>query len=95
MHGGREAQLIFFFLARGSFSLQPLIRLKALYLASLMSPVLKPYSKQTKEVTAGTSTSSDVSDRNMFIHDICSSRGEDFTLPFLKKQDMKSHTVRE
>ena len=39
---GRETQLIFFILARASFS-----RMKTLYLASLMSDVLKPYNKQT------------------------------------------------
>ena len=44
---GREAQLIFI-LARGSFSLPPLMRMKTLYLASLMSDVLKSYNKQTQ-----------------------------------------------
>ena len=42
---------------RGSLSLPPLMRTKTLYLATLMSEVLKPYNKQTQEVTAGTSTS--------------------------------------
>ena len=48
-HGAwrREAQLIFFILARGSFSLSPLMHMKALYLVSLMSEVLKSYRKQT------------------------------------------------
>ena len=36
----REANLVFFILARGSLSLPPLLRMKALYLASLMSDVL-------------------------------------------------------
>ena len=45
---GREAQLIFFILARGSFSLPPFMRMKALYIASLMSEVLKSYNKQTQ-----------------------------------------------
>ena len=42
----REAQLIFFILARSSFSLPPLMHMKALFLASLMSEVLKSYNKQ-------------------------------------------------
>ena len=52
---GREAQLIFFILARSSFSLPPLMRMKALYLASLMCIFygndvgLKSYNKQTRE----------------------------------------------
>ena len=45
---GREAQLIFFILARSSFSLPPLMRMKALYLASLMSEILKSCNKQTQ-----------------------------------------------
>ena len=45
---GREAQLIFFILARVSFSLPQLMCMKALYLASLMSEVLKSYNKQTQ-----------------------------------------------
>ena len=44
---GREAQLIFFILARASLSLPPFMHTKALYLASLMSEVLKSY-KQTQ-----------------------------------------------
>ena len=38
---GREAQLIIFILAGGSFSLPPLMRMKALYLTSLMSKVVQ------------------------------------------------------
>ena len=45
---GREPQLIFFILARGSFSLPPVMRMKVLCLASLMSEVLKAYNKQTQ-----------------------------------------------
>ena len=45
---GGEAQLIFFILAKGSFSLPPLMRMKALYLALLMSEVLKSYNNQTQ-----------------------------------------------
>ena len=44
---GREAQLIFFILAGGSFSLPPLKCMKALYLALVMLEVLKLYNKQT------------------------------------------------
>ena len=44
---GRETQLIFV-LAKGSFSLPPFMRMKALLLASLMWEVLKPYNKQTR-----------------------------------------------
>ena len=49
-HGGREAHLIliFFRLARRSLPLPSLMRMKA----------LNPYSKQTKAVTPGMSTSS-------------------------------------
>ena len=97
VRGGREAPLVFSILARGSFSLSPLMRLKALYLASLMSQVLKPYCKQTNDVTAGTSTSSDVSDRNA-ITCLCTasaSNNEGLHLALSKKQDVKSHPVRE
>ena len=39
------------------------MRIKALYLASFMSDVVKPYIEQTNDVTPGISTSMDVSDR--------------------------------
>ena len=45
---GREAQLIFFILVRGSLSLPPLVSTKALCLALVMSEVLKLYNKQTQ-----------------------------------------------
>ena len=61
-HGGREAQLIFFRLARRSLPLPSLMRMKALYLASTILDVLNPYSKQTKAVIPGMSTSSVVRD---------------------------------
>ena len=63
LHGGREAQLRFLIVARGYFSSPPLMRMKALYLASFMSDVVKPYIEQTNYVTPGMSTSMDVSDR--------------------------------
>ena len=44
----REAHLIFFILAKGSFSLPPRMRTKALYIASLVSEVLKSCNKQTQ-----------------------------------------------
>ena len=56
--GGREEQLILCSLERGPLSTPLLIRLKALYLASFMSDVVKLYSEQMKNVTAGMSTSS-------------------------------------
>ena len=39
------------------------MRMKALYLASFMSDVVKPYIEQTNDVTPGMSTSMDMSDR--------------------------------
>ena len=45
----------YFHMARRSLPLPSLMRMKALYLASTISDVLNPYSKQTK---AGMSTSS-------------------------------------
>ena len=44
----REAQLIFFILARSSFSLPPLKRMKALCLALVMSGAFILYNKQTQ-----------------------------------------------
>ena len=45
---GREAKLIFFIFAWRSFSFPPLMLMKAVYLASLKSEVLKSYNKQTQ-----------------------------------------------
>ena len=63
LHGGREAQLLFLIVARGYFSSPSLMRMKALYIASFISDVVKPYIEQTNDVTPGMSTSMDVSDR--------------------------------
>ena len=65
LHGGREAQLLFLIVARGYFSSPPLMRMKALYLASFMSDVVKPNIEQTNDVTPGMSTSMDVSHRKV------------------------------
>ena len=98
LHGGREAQLLFLIVARGYFSSSPLMRMKALYLASFMSDVVKPYIEQTNDVTpAGISTSMDVSDRKAVTcqSDIsATSRWNGFNFPFLKKHNVKSQPPR-
>ena len=83
LRGGREAQLLFLIVARGYFSSPPLMRMKALYLASFISDVVKPYIEQTNDVTPGMSTSMDVSDRK-----------NGFNVPFLKKLNVKSQPPR-
>ena len=57
---GRKRRAVDFVcsLERGPLSTSMLIRLKALYLAPFMSDVVKLYSEQMKNVTAGMSTSS-------------------------------------
>ena len=97
LHGGREAQLRFLIVARGYFSSPPLMRMKALYLASFMSDVVKPYIEQTNDVTPGMSTSMDVSDRKAVTcqSDIsATSRWNGFNVPFLKKHNVKSQQPR-
>ena len=97
LHGGREAQLRFLIVARGYFSSPPLMRMKALYLASFMSDVVKPYIEQTNDVTPGMSTSMDVSDRKAVTcqSDIsATSRWNGFNFPFLKKHNVKSQQPR-
>ena len=92
LHGGREAQLLFMIVARGYFSSPPLMRMKALYLASFMPDVVKPYIEQTNDVTPGMSTSMDVSDRKAVTcqSDIsATSRWNGFNFPFLKKHNVK------
>ena len=96
LHGGREAQLLYLIVARGNFSSPLLMRTKALYLASFMSNVVKPYIEQTNDVTPGMSTSMDVSDRKTVtcLSDISAmSRWNGFNFPFLKKHDVKSQPV--
>ena len=97
LHGGREAQLLFLIVARGYFSSPPLIRMKALYLASFMTDVVKPYIEQTYDVTPGMSTSMDVGDRKAItsLSDIsATSRWNGFNFPFLKKHNVKSQPPR-
>ena len=97
LHGGREAQLRFLIVARGYFSSSPLMRIKALYLASFMSDVIKPYIEQTNDVTPGMSTSMNVSDRKAVTcqSDIsATSRWNGFNFPFLKKHNVKSQQPR-
>ena len=53
LHGGREAQLLFLIVARGYFSSPSPMRTKAVYLASCMPDVVKPYIEQTYDVTPG------------------------------------------
>ena len=97
LHGGREAQLIFLIVARGSFSSPPLMCMKALYLASFMSDVVKTYIEQTNYVTPGMSNSMDVSDRKAVtcLLDIsATSRWNGFNFPYLKKHNVKSQPPR-
>ena len=70
--------------------------MKALYLASFMSDVGKPYIEQTNDVTPGMSTASDVSDRkaDTCLSDVsATSRWNGFNFPFLKKHDVNSQPV--
>ena len=87
LHGGRQAQLLFLIVARGYFSSPPLMRMKALYLASFMSDVVKPYIEQTNDVTPGMSTSMDVSDSKAVTcqSDICHEPLEWLQLPLSKE----------
>ena len=80
-------QLLFLIVARGYFSSPPLMRMKALYLASFMSDVVKPYIEQTNDVTPGMSTSTDVSDRKAVtcLSDICHEPLEWLQLPLSKE----------
>ena len=97
LHGGREAQLRFLIVARGYFSSPPLMRMKALYLASFMSDVVKPYIEHTNDVTPGMPTSMDVSDRKAVTcqSDVsATSRWNGFNFPFLKKHNVKSQQPR-
>ena len=97
LHDGREAQLLFLIVARGYFSSPPLMRMKAVYLASFMSDVVKPYIEQTNDVTPGMSTSMDVSDRKAVTcqSDISAmSRWNGFNFLFLKKHNVKSQQPR-
>ena len=71
--------------------------MKALYLASFMFDVVKPYIEQTNDVTPGMSTSMDVSDRKAVTcqSDIsATSRWNGFNFPFLKKHNVKSQQPR-
>ena len=97
LHGGREAQLLFLIVASGYFSSPSRMRMKALYLASFMSDVVKPYIEQTNDVTPGMSTSMDVSDRTAVTcqSDIsATSRWNGFNFHFLKKHNVKSQPPR-
>ena len=97
LHGGRQAQLLFLIVAMGYFSSPPLMRMQALYLASFMSDVVKPYIEQTNDVTPGMSTSMDVSDRKAVTcqSDISATgRWNGFNFPFLKKHNVKSQQPR-
>ena len=97
LHGGREAQLLFLIVARRYLSSPPLMRMKALYLASFMFDVVKPYIEQTNDVTPGISTSMYVSDRKAVTcqPDISAmSRWNGFNFPFLKKHNVKSQQPR-
>ena len=87
LHGGREAQLLFLIVARGYFSSPSPMRTKALYLASCMPDVVKPYTEQTNDVTPGMSTSMDVSDRKAVtcLSDICHEPLEWLQLPLSKE----------
>ena len=92
MHGGREAQLIFFILARSSFPVPPHMRIEALYLVLMILDIWHPYSRQTKEVTPGMYTSSIVRDFSVVISFSIHWKG--LTFPLLKKHDVKSQPVR-
>ena len=73
------------------------MRTKALYLASFMSDVVKPYIEQTNDVTPGMSTSMDVSDRKAVTcqSDIsATSRWNGFNFSFVKKHNVKSQPPR-
>ena len=72
------------------------MRMEALYLASIMSDVVKPYIEQANDITPAMSASSDVSDRKAgtCLSDISvTSRWNGFNFPFLKKHDVKSQPV--
>ena len=63
------------------------MRTKALYIASCMPDVVKPYIEQTNDVTRGMSTSMDVSDRKAVtcLSDICHEPLEWLQLPLSKE----------
>ena len=83
VHGGKEAQLIFFILAKGSFTLPTFMRTKALCLASLMSQVLKLQADKQDD-----SGSVDLYGRewshchHMFMRGICTNQREGLHLAF-------------
>ena len=73
------------------------MRMKALYLASFISDVVKPYLEQTKDVSPGMSTSMDVSGRKAVtcLSDIsATSRWNGFNFHSLKKHNVKSQPPR-